>query len=48
MSQGFRLKTGSDGTREAVGAWFELMGRYLFVPLTAIVIILGIVLGGIG
>ncbi len=36
------------GREKPVGAWFEFMGRYLFVPLTAIVIILGIVLGGIG
>ena len=36
------------GREKPLGKWFEAMGRYLFVPLTAIVIVLGIVLGGIG
>lgn len=46
--KGFASKQAQMGREKPVGAWFELMGRYLFVPLTAIVIILGIVLGGIG
>ena len=44
----FASKQAQMGREKPVGAWFEFMGRYLFVPLTAIVIILGIVLGGIG
>lgn len=46
--KGFAAKQAQMGREKPVGAWFEFMGRYLFVPLTAIVIILGIVLGGIG
>ena len=46
--KGFASKQAQMGREKPVGAWFEFMGRYLFVPLTAIVIILGIVLGGIG
>lgn len=46
--RGFARAQASLGANKPVGTWFERMGRYLFVPLTALVIILGIVLGGIG
>ena len=44
----FATKQAQLGRTKPIGAWFETMGRYLFVPLTAIVIVLGIILGGIG
>lgn len=44
----FATKQAQMGREMPLGKWFEAMGRYLFVPLTAIVIVLGIVLGGIG
>ena len=46
--KGFATKQAQMGREKPLGKWFEAMGRYLFVPLTAIVIVLGIVLGGIG
>ncbi len=42
-----RLKHSSVAKRP-LGAWFEPMARYVFVGLTALVIVLGIALGGIG
>ena len=42
-----RLKH-SSVAKGLLGAWFEPMARYVFVGLTALVIVLGIALGGIG
>ena len=36
------------GRRRPLGNWFGFVGRYLYVPLAAIVFILGLVYGGIG
>ncbi len=46
--KGFATAQAQLGRRKPIGKHFEAWGRYLFVPITAIVIILGIVLGGIG
>lgn len=36
------------GREKKIGAWFEPMTKYLFVGITAVVIVLGIFYGGIG
>lgn len=36
------------GHGKPLGAWFNVMTKYVFVPITAIVIVLGIFYGGIG
>lgn len=46
--KGFAKAQAQLGREKPIGAWFEPMARYVFVGLTAAVIVLGIVLGGIG
>ncbi len=46
--RGFATKQAQLGRARPVGKHFEAWGRYLFVPITAVVIALGIALGGIG
>lgn len=36
------------GAKHKLGVWFMKLGKYIFVPTTIIVIILGIIYGGIG
>jgi len=36
------------GSRYKIGIWFMNFGKYIFVPTTIIVIILGLIYGGIG
>lgn len=36
------------GAKRPLGSWFMFFGRYIFVPVTIVVIILGALLGGIG
>ena len=46
--KGFAKAQAQLGRKKPLGAWFEPMARYVFVGLTALVIVLGIALGGIG
>ncbi len=46
--KGFATEQAQLGRTRPVNKHFETWGRYLFVPITAIVIVLGIALGGIG
>ena len=46
--KGFARAQAQIGRDRPVSKHFETWGRYLFVPITAIVIVLGIALGGIG
>ncbi len=46
--KGFAAAQTQIGRLKPVGEHFETWGRYLFVPITAIVIVLGIALGGVG
>ena len=46
--KGFAKAQARLGRKKPLGAWFEPMARYVFVGLTALVIVLGIALGGIG
>ena len=43
-----REEAGRDGPQKALGRWFDFMTRYVFVIITALVIVLGIFYGGIG
>lgn len=36
------------GRTKEIGSWLEIVSRYIFIPITIIIFILGIVLGGIG
>jgi len=36
------------GSKYKIGMWFMNFGKYVFVPTTIIVIILGLIYGGIG
>lgn len=36
------------GRKKPLGRWFDFMTRYVFVIITALVIVLGIFYGGIG
>ena len=36
------------GCKRPLGNWFILFGKFVFVPFTILVIILGVLLGGIG
>ena len=36
------------GAKYKIGVWFIKFGKYVFVPITVIVIILGVLYGGIG
>lgn len=38
----------NEGAKHKLGMWFMKFGKYIFVPTTVIVIILGLVYGGIG
>ncbi len=52
----FYIVLGKDKSRELlqmgreakIGSWLEIVARYIFIPITIIVFIAGIVLGGIG
>ncbi len=46
--KGFATEQAQLGRKQPIEKHFEAWGRYLFVPVTAIVIVLGILLGGIG
>ena len=45
---GFAKAQAELGCGKPLGAWFNVMTKYVFVPITAAVIILGIFYGGIG
>ena len=36
------------GDKHKIGMWFMNFGKYIFVPTTILVIILGLIYGGIG
>lgn len=38
----------NEGAKYKIGEWFVKFGRYVFVPATVIIIVLGIFYGGIG
>ena len=38
----------NEGSKRRIGKWFVKFGRYVFVPATIIIIVLGIFYGGIG
>lgn len=42
------LESLNEGAKVKFGKWFVKFGRYIFVPTTIIIIILGIIYGGIG
>ena len=44
----FAKEQAQTGRGKKIGAWFEPMTKYLFVGITAVVIVLGIFYGGIG
>lgn len=44
----FAKEQAQTGRDKKIGAWFEPMTKYLFVGITAVVIVLGIFYGGIG
>lgn len=44
----FAKEQAQTGRAKPLGAWFEPMTRYMFVGITAVVIVLGIFFGGIG
>lgn len=46
--KGFARAQAQKGRAKPIGGWFEPMAKYLFVGITAAVIVLGIALGGIG
>lgn len=46
--RGYARRQASVGRSKPLGAWFDGMTRYVFVGITAAVVVLGIVLGGIG
>lgn len=46
--RGFAKKQAETGRKKPLGRWFDFMTRYVFVVITALVIILGIFYGGIG
>ena len=45
---GFAKKQAEEGRKKPLGNWFNFMTRYVFVGITAVVIVLGIFYGGIG
>ena len=46
--RGFAKKQAEMGRKKPIGRWFDFMTRYVFVIITALVIVLGIFYGGIG
>ena len=46
--KGFAKAQAEMGHGKTLGKWFDIMTKYVFVPITAAVIILGIFYGGIG
>ena len=46
--KGFAREQAQIGCKKVLGKWFEPATRYVFVGITAVVIVLGIVFGGIG
>ena len=46
--RGFAKKQAEMGRKKPLGRWFDFMTRYVFVIITALVIVLGIFYGGIG
>ncbi len=46
--RGFAKKQAETGRKKPLGRWFDFMTRYVFVIITALVIVLGIFYGGIG
>ena len=46
--RGFAKKQAEAGRKKPLGRWFNFMTRYVFVIITALVIVLGIFYGGIG
>lgn len=46
--KGFAKEQAQLGRKKPLGAWFEPMARYVFVGVTAVVLVLGIAFGGIG
>ena len=45
---GFAKSQAELGRKKPLGAWFNVFTRYVFVGITALVIVLGIFYGGIG
>lgn len=48
MSKKDILTAINQGSKRPVGSWFIFLGKYIFVPVTIIIIIFGIIYGGIG
>ncbi len=46
--EGFARKAAQLGRKKTIGLWFEPMTKYVFVGMTIIVYIMGIIYGGIG
>lgn len=46
--RGFAKKQAELGRKKPLGKWFNIFTRYIFIGITAAVIILGIFYGGIG
>lgn len=46
--KGFARKQAQIGHKKTIGAWFEPVTKYVFVGITLVVYIVGIMLGGIG
>lgn len=46
--KGFAREQAQMGHEKKLGAWFDVLPKYVFVPITALVIVLGIFYGGIG
>lgn len=42
------LEAVNEGRKRSIGAWFYMLGKYVYVPLALIALIAGVIYGGIG